>query len=173
MSKRALARVAAALLLLCAAPGAARAQKAVFVIRHGEKISEQDQRLTEAGNARARRLAVMLKDAGISAIYSTDTERTRGTVRPLAEALGLKIAIYDTRTDMKTDLLDSRPFVAELARAHPRDVVLVAGHSNTVPDLLKSLGCAETVAIGGDEYDNLFVVIPKADGAATLLRLRY
>jgi hypothetical protein len=38
---------------LAAAP--ARAQKAVFVVRHAEKVSEQDQSLTEAGRARARR----------------------------------------------------------------------------------------------------------------------
>lgn len=162
-----------ALLLLAAAPRAARAQKAVLVVRHGEKVSEEDQRLTEAGRARARRLAAMLKDAGIAAIYSTDTERTRGTVQPLADALRLKIAIYDTHTDMKSDALDSRRFVEEIRRAHPNDVVLIVGHSNTIPELLKSLGCAENVTIGTDEYDNLFVVMPRAGGGATLLRLRY
>ncbi len=69
---------------LAAAP--ARAQKAVFVVRHAEKISEQDQSLTEAGRARARRLSEMLADAGISAIYATDTARARDTAKPLADA---------------------------------------------------------------------------------------
>jgi broad specificity phosphatase PhoE len=53
----------------------------VIVVRHAEKISGSDERLSDAGHARAR-LAAMLKDARVSAIYSTDTERTRDTVKP-------------------------------------------------------------------------------------------
>ena len=71
------------------------AQKAVLVVRHAEKISDEDERLTEAGRTRAGRLAEMLKKSGIAAIYSTDTERTIGTAQPLADGLGLKIRIYE------------------------------------------------------------------------------
>ena len=140
------------------------AQKAVLVVRHGEKISDTDERLTDAGRARAQRLAKMLKDAGVTAIYSTDTERTRDTVQPLATALGLKVAIYD-----KGDAA----FVARIHAADPDGVVLVAGHSNSIPDLLKAFGCAADFKIAPDEYDNLFVVTPRANGTATLMRLRY
>ena len=56
---------------------------------------------------------------------------------------------------------------------HGGDTVLVVGHSNTVPDLLKAFGCAESVSIESGEYDNLFVVVPKESGPATLVRLRY
>jgi len=143
----------------------------VIVIRHGEKISESDQRLSEVGKARALRLAAMLKDSGIAAIYSTDTERTRGTVQPLADALGLKVVLYDTGASM-SGKVDARAFVATLRKDYPNDVVLVVGHSNTIPNLLETLGCAEKVALGDNEYDNLFVVEPKATGA-TLVRLRY
>ena len=52
------------------------AQQAVFVVRHGEKISDEDERLSEAGRARAARLAEMLKHSGVTAVYSTDTERS-------------------------------------------------------------------------------------------------
>ena len=68
--------------LAAAVPAAA--QKAVFVVRHAEKISEEDQRLSEAGHSRAERLARMLAGSGISAIYATDTERARDTAAPLA-----------------------------------------------------------------------------------------
>lgn len=142
----------------------ALAQRAVLVVRHGEKISDTDERLTEAGRARAERLAKMLKDAGVTAIYSTDTERTRGTVQPLAAALGLKIAIYD-----KGDTA----FLERVHAGEPEGVVLIAGHSNTIPDLLKALGCPVDFKIAPDEYDNLFVVVPRANGPATLIRLRY
>jgi broad specificity phosphatase PhoE len=69
--------------------------------------------------------------------------------------------------------VDARPFVAGLRQKHAGDVVLVVGHSNTIPDLLKALGCAETISLAPGEYDNLFVVVPKADGSATLIRLKY
>ncbi len=123
-----------------AVPTVARAQTTVFVVRHAEKVSDTDERLTDAGRERARRLAAMLKDAGIRAIYATDTERARDTAGPLAGALGLKITIYDTGGGMRGPV-DARPFVAMLRKEHARDVVLVVGHSNTIPDLLKALGC--------------------------------
>ncbi len=157
-------------LLACSYP--TLAQKAVLVVRHAEKISDTDQRLTEDGRARAERLAKMLKDANVTAIYSTDTERTRDTAKPLAAALGLKVTIYDTGGGMRGPV-DARPFVAMLRKEHAKDVVLVVGHTNTIPDLLKALGCPGDLEIAADEYDNLFVVVPRSSGPATLMRLRY
>ena len=152
--------LAAAVLL---APVAASAQKAVFVVRHAEKISDDDQRLTEAGRARAARLAVLLKDAGVAAIYATDTERARDTVAPLARALKQTVRVYDKPADL----------VATLRKERDRDVVLVVGHSNTVPELLALLGGSEAIEIGPEEYDNLFVAVPKGADGTTVLRLRY
>jgi broad specificity phosphatase PhoE len=157
---------------LLAVPAVGRAQKAVFVVRHAEKISDTDERLTDAGRERARHLAAMLKDAGVGAIYATDTERARDTAKPLADALGLKVMTYDTGGGMRGPV-DARPFVAMLRKEHARDVVLVVGHSNTIPDLIKSLGCPGNVEIAPAEYDNLFVVVPTASPEATLIRLRY
>lgn len=162
--------LAAVLAALAAAEAAA--QQVVFVVRHAEKISDEDERLTEAGRARAARLAGMLRHAGITAIYSTDTDRTIGTARPLAEALGLKIAIYETGK-WPDGRIDAVPFAERLRREAPRGIVLVVGHSNTVPAILSSLGCPEAVTIEPDEYDNLFVVVPKEGGKATLVRMRY
>jgi broad specificity phosphatase PhoE len=157
--------------LIAACSALATAQQAVFVVRHGEKISEEDERLTEAGRARAGRLADMLRKSGVSAIYSTDTERTIGTARPLANALGLKIRIYEVQPS--NGRFDFGPFVDRIRSEVPDGVVLVVGHSNSVPPLLRALACAEEVTIESDEYDNLFVVVPKADEKATLVRLRY
>ncbi len=157
--------------LLSGMAAGAGAQEAVFVVRHGEKISDEDERLTDAGRARAARLAAMLGKSGVTAIYSTDTDRTLGTARPLAVALGLKIGIYEVTTP--TARADSAALVERIRREAPRGTVLVVGHSNTVPLLLTAFGCAETVTIGSDEYDNLFVVVPKAETATALVRLRY
>jgi broad specificity phosphatase PhoE len=144
------------------AASSAGAQTAVFVVRHAEKVSEEDQRLTEAGKARAARLASMLRDSGIAAIFSTDTERTIGTAKPLSDALARKIQLYE----------DVPALVRTLRERHADETVLVVGHSNTLPALLKALGCAAPVTTTDGEYDNLFVVLPNG-GAATLVRLRY
>ncbi len=108
---RRLAVLAAVAAVLCSA--VASAQKAVLVVRHGEKISEEDERLTEAGRARAGRLTEMLKNSEIAAIYSTDTERTIGTAQPLADALGLKIRIYEVKPG-EGQRFDFTPFVERL-----------------------------------------------------------
>ena len=161
MTRKARIAVIAGAWLLVACAGTA--QKVVFVVRHGEKISSEDERLTEAGKARGRRLASLLADAGITAVYSTDTERTLGTARPLADARSLPVTIYDK----------PKALVEKVRSEHGGDAILVVGHSNTVPKLLKAFGCAESVSIADDEYDNLFVVVPNGNGPATLVRLRY
>jgi broad specificity phosphatase PhoE len=171
MKTRDLTLTLAAVCLL-ALPAAARGQKAIFVVRHAEKISDADERLTDAGRARAALLAQMLRDSGVTAIYATDTERARDTVEPLADLLGLKVATYDTGASM-SGRVDARPFVAALRKSHGKDVVLIAGHSNTIPDLLRAFGCPDAITLASNEYDNIFVVLPKADGRATLVRLRY
>ena len=125
-------RAALAALLAALLPAAAPAQQAIFVVRHAEKespASEPSVPLSEAGRARAARLAAMLKDAGVTSIYSTDTVRTRSTAGPLAEAVKHPIQIYT----------DVAALAGELRR-EPQGVVLVVGHSNTVPKLLSALG---------------------------------
>ena len=49
--------------------------------------------------------------------------------------------------------------------------VLVVGHSNTVPSVVKRLGVTAAVTVGDDEFDNLFVV--SRGGAPSLLHLHY
>jgi broad specificity phosphatase PhoE len=157
-----------------ALPSALLAQKAVFAVRHAEKASDANEAsvpLSTAGTDRARKLAAMLKDAGITAIYSTDTVRTKTTAEPLAAARKLSIQTYDFPVvDGKPNL---SPLAEKLRRDHSQDVVLVVGHSNTIAPLLAALGCRESVSIAGDEYDNLFVVVPQGSGTPLLLRLRF
>jgi hypothetical protein len=54
-------------------------------------------------------------------------------------------------------------------KSHPNDVVLVIGHSNTVPAILKALTGVD-VSIADNEYDNLFVVVPST---GTMTRIRH
>lgn len=147
---------------------AALAQQAVIVVRHAEKISETDQRLSEAGRARAQRLAAMLKDARVTAIFVTDTERAKDTAQPLADARKLTVQLYDVGSEK----VNARALAAKVRSEHVDDIVLIVGHSNTVPAIVSALGCRDPVTVAADEYDNLFVVLPKGKNAS-LLRLRY
>lgn len=152
--------------------GHVSAQKAVFVVRHAEKVSEEDERLSDAGRQRAERLARMLADAGVAALYATATERAQDTAKPLAKRLNLPVRTYELKREGAK--LDARPLAERLESDHPKDVVLVIGHSNTVPELLRALGCRQEIRLEPGDYDNLFVVVPQTPGRpATLLRLRY
>lgn len=161
-------------LALCAFPARASAQSLVYVVRHAERAdggagasagamsgAPADPHLSAAGVARAARLADMLADAGIKAIYVTEFKRTQETAAPLATKLHL--AVDTTRS------ADSAALVASMKAQHPHDVVLVVGHSNTIPDIIKALG-GPAITIGDNEYDSIFVVVP---GAGVLSRIRF
>ena len=152
----------------------ASAQRAVFVVRHAEKASEANEPsvpLSAAGSERARRLAALLREAGISAIYSTDTVRTRETAAPLSKILRLETRVYSANgPDGKVDLA---PLARRLASENAGDVVLVVGHSNTIAPLLSALGAKEPVEIAAEDYDNLFLLIPRPSGPSLLLRMHF
>jgi phosphohistidine phosphatase SixA len=150
-------------------PLAASAQQLVFVVRHAERADAgaaqmqvpADPPLSTAGEARAAKLAAMLADAGIRAIYVTEFRRTQDTAKPLATKLGLETRPYSAKG---TDEL-----IRELRSEHAQDIVLVVGHSNTVPAIIKALGGPE-VTIADSEYDNLFVIVP---GIRAMTRIRF
>jgi broad specificity phosphatase PhoE len=126
----------------------------VYVVRHAEKATTPagDPTLTAAGEARAQSLADKLGDKAIVGIYSTDTTRTQSTAAPLAAKVGLPVVSYSVTEDL----------VARV-RTTPQDkVVVIVGHSNTVPLILTEFG-AETPAeiaagIPHEEYDNLYML---------------
>lgn len=156
-------------LRLLAAPLAAEAQKAVFVVRHAERLDDsKDFPLSEAGQRRAQALAFLLKDSSINAIYVSHLQRTIKTAEPLAKVLKLgmkKVAQYEDG--------DMEKPVAEFRARHAQDTVLVVGHSNTMPALIKRLGHLEEIKIGRDEYDLVMLVIPRSEGRPNLLRFRF
>ena len=73
-------------LLLFVSASIASAQPVVVIVRHGEKVTNggTDPDLSSAGRARADALARILKDSGITAIFTTEFKRTQETAAPTA-----------------------------------------------------------------------------------------
>ena len=135
----------------------------VLLVRHAEKAKEpaDDPPLTSSGTQRAKDLAAALHDAGVTAIITTQLRRTRDTAQPLADALGLKAEVVPVDDDEDTHAAA----VAAAVRRHAGEVVLVVGHSNTVPKIIAALGGPRMPEICETLFANLFVLAPDADGA--------
>jgi broad specificity phosphatase PhoE len=149
---------------------AANAQEALILVRHAELLSSpmsgpKQVPLSEAGADRARRLASLLKDAGIDAIYVTDFVRTQKTAEPLSQELHKPLTMIAKG--------DPRQLLERLRASRDAHAVLVVGHSDTLPGLLKTLGYPGDIKIEAQDYGNIFVVMQKSDGAPAFLRLRY
>lgn len=134
-----------------------------YIVRHAEKAPVlhgatqpmiADPPLSDSGQLRALALRDRLKDKGVKHIFSTNYKRTVSTVQPLNEHLGnTSIQLYSPRKDS----LDY--FISKL-KAIRNGNVLVAGHSNTVDDIVNSLTGSKAVPGDLDEsqYDNLFII---------------
>jgi phosphohistidine phosphatase SixA len=144
----------------------ASAQQAVIVVRHAEKADQTpDTALSAAGRARAKALADLLRGAGVTHIITSEYLRSRDTAAPLADALGLKIEQVPAR--------DFAALAARLKALDPAAIVLVVGHSNTVPPMLAALGWPNKIDLGDGDYDNVFVLTPRPGQPASMVRLKY
>ena len=141
----------------------ANAGPTIFFVRHAEKATTggDDMDLSDVGRARADSLATLLKDAEISAIYTTELKRTQQTAAPLAKAIHVEPAIIPQK--------DPTALLAKL-RASTGNV-LVVGHGNTIPDLVKTLGISTPINIADNDYDNLFIVL--LEEKPRMLRLHF
>ncbi len=149
-------------LLLSAFLSTATAESTIFIVRHAEKAdATKDPDLSEAGRARAEALAKTLRDANITAIYATEFKRTQQTAAPLGKALGITVTTLPAK--------DNAALIAKLRASNGN--VLVVGHGDTIPDVIKSLGISDPINIGENDYDNLFAVV--LDQKPHLLRLHY
>ena len=142
------------------------AQSTIFVVRHAERADTKaapasDPGLSDLGHVRAASLATTLKDARISTIVVTEFKRTQETAAPLAKALGI------STTTIKAN--DTTGLMATLRQAEGN--VLVIGHSNTVPEIIKSLGVTTPVSVGAEDFDNLFIVTSQQP--RTVIQLHY
>jgi phosphohistidine phosphatase SixA len=150
----------------------------VFLVRHAERAEEprQDPPLTEQGVARSQALARLLSAAGIKAIVTSQFARTKLTAEPLAN----KLSITPTALSLKINPTNPRQIAEESTKetvdkilSHAGGSVLVVGHSNSIPDVIKMLGGDVAPAIDEKKFDDLFVVTVYGKGKAKVAHLKY
>jgi broad specificity phosphatase PhoE len=132
------------------------------VVRHAEKAADgNDPDLSAAGQQRAEGLARILKDAELTAIFTTEFKRTQETAAPTAKATKISPTVVPA---------NDIPAMAEKLRPLKGNTLVVA-HGNTIPDLVKALGIEVPITIPENDYSELFVIIMAEK--PRLLRLHY
>lgn len=122
----------------------------IFAVRHAEKQSnDKDTPLSTLGHKRAECLAQTLKDAHITAVFTTQYTRTKQTAQPTAREANVNLTSLDSSSNDEV--------VKQATAAAEKGNVLIVGHSNTVPDIIAALGGPKPV-IADETYDLLFVL---------------
>lgn len=143
----------------------------IVVVRHAEKAvgTIEDPPLSPEGEQRAERLAVMFGEASgvghLDAIYVTNTRRSQQTAAALAARLHLVPAVVP--------LSDIGALVARVLRDHRGGTVLIVGHSNTIPELIRELSGKEIEPIADTDYSDIYVLSVPHFGSASLVHLKF
>ncbi len=149
------------LLLAAAVPVSAQT---VVLVRHAEKANDgtNDPPLTDYGSARASAIATILSTSGLTAAVTSTRKRTIDTAQPSVEKYGATAFVvgFDGGLDahLQATAEKVRTFSAD-------DVVLVVGHSNTIPALIGVLGGPDLPSLSESEYDLLFFLTLDGDSA--------
>lgn len=142
----------------------------VILVRHAERAAEpaNDPVLTDVGVQRAKDLAAALGSAKVTSIVTTHLQRTQLTAKPLADALGL------TPIVVRAGGRDHADSVAATVMRRPGgDVVLVVGHSNTVPAIIAALGGPRMPDLCDGQYANLYVLELTPGSAPRVIKAKY
>lgn len=147
----------------------------VIVLRHAEKQlgTIEDPPLSAEGEARALRLAELLGGLAplgrVTAIYASDTRRAEQTVLPLAQRLGLALQRYPVR--------EVAGLISRMRHDNAGGVVVVVGHSNTVPEIVATASRGrfkpDTLTLKDDDFGTIYVVSAPRWAPEALLRLHY
>ncbi|MFN0108655.1 MAG: SixA phosphatase family protein [Blastocatellia bacterium] len=148
----------------------------VYLVRHAEKAAAPaaDPSLLEAGTKRAEALVHKLSKAGITTISSSQFLRTKHTAEPLAKQLGVTNTVIPVKMDTMNVRQLSPEYLKQISDLVSSSVgsVLIVGHSNTVPELIKALGGDIVPTIDDATYDDLFVMTVYAKGKAKVAHLK-
>ena len=160
------------LALLCTLPSPAfseplRPSGVVYLTRHASTVNDgtRDPELCPIGWYTARALANVLEPVGIKNIFTSSLIRTQQTARPLSVRTDVPIQVVAVDGDIHQHASE----VARKAANAGPEPVLVVGHSNTVPAIIRALGGPIIDDLREDQFGDLFVLRPDGE----LQQLRY
>ena len=143
----------------------------VILVRHAEKavVAGDDPPISDIGHERARALAAALVASPPSTIIVSSRIRTAETAADVAKVVGVTPQVISLDGGGAAHIA---AVAAAVRQAH--GVVLVVGHSNTVPAVIKALGGPTLPDICDSTYSHLFVLTPSRDGkSATVVISRF
>lgn len=141
-----------------------------YCVRHAEKKKDAGDNpgLTPEGEARAKRLGQILKDAPLDKACSTNFKRTVQTAELARKEMTKPPAAEAYPPDFQDTWLE------ETLQAGYGKQYLIVGHANTIPKLLNSLkGGSAFQDIPDNEYDHFYIAVTKGAGQTEVLELYY
>jgi len=157
MSARPHSGLLATAILLAAAAGCCPATTTVLLVRHAEKGLGSDPDLTPEGRQRAQALVAIGRQAGVVAAFHTQYKRSAQTAQPLAADLGIPMIQVDYTPGQEA--AHAEALVRAVLAAYAGKVVLVVGHTTTLPVIMEKLGVRSLPAMPETQYGDLFVII--------------
>ena len=144
-----------------------------FVLRHADRLPDPSDGLRQSGFERAKLLARMLSESGVTRAYCSEFIRTSQTIAPLQEKLGATLIVEQVAVNGAGGANDHvNKIVQKVKSLAPETVVIIVTHSNTVGRIISGLGGGVITPIGDNEFDKLFVLTRSPNGVE-LIRLRY
>ncbi|RFF29530.1 SixA phosphatase family protein [Wenzhouxiangella sediminis] len=154
------------IIVLIALPFATAVAEAtgVVIVRHAEKADDgsRDPELTRAGRQRAESLANALGHARVSELIASQYRRTRQTLAVLARRRGLDVSVVPAESGAIEDHIEA--IVEKVKESSAEGLIVIAGHSNTVPLIVEALSGSVVSPIGESDYDRLYLLVPSASG---------
>ena len=138
-----------------------------ILVKHAETSGiSTDRSLSSTGRARAQELSRILSNVPLAAVFSTNYNRTRGTASPTATNQSINLETYGA---FDLDLLADNNLTD-----HHGEIVLVVGHSNTIPSLANILIGEDTYSdFSETEFDNLFIITVVEKGRSKVVHMKY
>lgn len=129
--------------------------KTIIVVRHAEKLDDgtRDPVLSEIGYQQAQALAEALSALTVSQAIASNYQRTQLTLKPLAATQHIEVTIASTKDGIETHIAEIVALVDSVSGNS-----VIAGHSNTVPLIIKALGGPQIDALGESSYGGLYQI---------------
>jgi 2,3-bisphosphoglycerate-dependent phosphoglycerate mutase len=137
----------------------------IYLVRHAEKVTtdpqDRDPLLTAEGYQRTEELKKYFSKIKVDALFSTDYQRTRLTLEPLAKAKDKVVNLYSTRSHQE--------LAEKVLEEHKGQTVVIAAHSNTLLQLVEAFQAETDIKeISEEEYSYIFKITVDQDRKARL-----